>query len=96
MSEVISPAEIFGQRLQTALQEGLRKVGIEAEVETEPVPTTLLHRALVVAPQFAQLGFSDRQEVVWRIIKHYFSPDEQLFVSGVRTLTPAEMAGNWD
>jgi hypothetical protein len=83
----------FCERLAQALREGLQKVGIEATVEVEPVRSTLLHRALAVSPQFAELGYMDRQEVVWRIINHYFSPEDKLYVSSVYTMTPDEMEG---
>ena len=96
MSETLAPVENFGERLEEALRDGLRKVGIEAEVETQPVPTTLLHRAIVVSPQFRELGYMDRQEVIWRILDQFFSRDDQLYISSVWTMTPAEMEGNFD
>jgi stress-induced morphogen len=93
MSEVLTAPSSFAQRIEAALLDGLKKVGIEAEVETEPVPTTLLYRVLVTSPQFAELSFLDRQEVAWRIVSHAFSADEKLHISSIWAATPNELQG---
>ena len=93
MAEVAAPPQAFAERLLEALKQGLAKVGISAEIEVEPVPTTLLHRVLVVSPQWGNLSFSDRQEVVWRVLDHAFPRDEHLYVSSIWTMTPDEMEG---
>jgi acid stress-induced BolA-like protein IbaG/YrbA len=93
MSEVVVAPEAFDQRLELALRQGLEQLGIQAEVETEPVRTTRLYRAMVTSPQWEELGYMDRQEVVWRILDRYFTRDEQLHVASVTTLTPDEVEG---
>jgi hypothetical protein len=93
MSEVATATQTFAERLVQALRDGLEKVGIEAEIETEPVRGTLLVRAGVVSPQWEPLTYGDRQEVVWRIADRFFSRDEQLHISSIWTLTPDEMEG---
>jgi len=83
----------LGERLEVALREGLERVGITAKVETERVPDTRLHRALVTSPQWQHLGHMDRLEVVWRIVDHAFTRDEQLYISSIWALTPDEIEG---
>ena len=94
MSEVITTPDTFEGRLRTTLHDGLQAVGIDAAVETEPVPNTLLHRVLVTSGQFEALGYLDRQELVWRIVSQAFPPDERQHISSIWTTTPDELEGN--
>ena len=81
------------RRLVTALQTGLKRAGIRAEIETEPVQGTRLHRVYVVASKFRVLRPSERQDLVWRIAQQVLNPEEQLRVSMIMTLTRQELAG---
>jgi len=63
----VKSAPAFLERLETALVEGLKTSGIAAEVDSEPVPTTKLHRVMVLAPKFRALKHTERQNLVWRI-----------------------------
>lgn len=83
----------FAARLRQVLVDDLKTAGINAEVRTEAVPTTKLHRVLVTARQFKQLPPSERQDLVWRIVGRHFNQEEQLLISMIVTLTPDEMAG---
>jgi len=83
----------FGERLKRALQEGLRVAGIRATVVTEPIPRTKLHRVLVKSAGFGSLAFTERQDLVWRIVDRQFSADEQLRISMILTMTPDEARG---
>ncbi len=58
-----------------------------------PVPTTRLYRVAVLAPKFKELKHSERQNLVWRITERAISPDEQMRISMILTLTPDEMTG---
>jgi hypothetical protein len=80
----------FLTRLKNALVSTLAANGIEADVDSEPVPTTRLYRVAVRAPKFKMLKHSERQNLVWRIADHAISPDEQMRVSMILTLTPDE------
>lgn len=91
MKERKPPA--FVGRLAKALVEGLRAAGIAAEVDSEPVPTTKLHRVIVLAPKFRALKHTERQDLVWRIAERALSPEEQLRISMILTLTPGEADG---
>lgn len=93
MPTVKPAAPSFVQRLSDALVEGLKIAGIEAKVQTEPVPHTRLHRVLVVASKFRQLRPSERQDLVWRIVSQDLSPEEQLRISMILTATPDELVG---
>ncbi len=83
----------FLDRLETARTSSLGKNEITAKVDTEKVPTTKLYRVMVLAPKFKALKHSERQNLVWRIADSALSPDEQLHISMILTLTPDEVKG---
>lgn len=83
----------FLQRLKTALVGALQANGIAAKVDAERVPTTRLYRVMVLAPKFKELKHSERQNLVWRITDHAISPEEQMRISMILTLTPDEARG---
>ena len=93
MAKVKNPPA-FLDRLRVALVTGLKASGIQAEVDSESVPTTKLHRVMVLAPKFKALKHSERQNLVWRIAEQTLAPDEQLKISMILTLTPDEAKGN--
>jgi len=80
----------FVDQLKDALVEGLGNVGIDADVRMEPVPTTRLYRVFVVASNFKPLKHTERQNLVWRMAERVLSPENQLRVSMIVTLTPEE------
>lgn len=92
MAKVKNPPA-FLERLKKALVDGLGAVGIVADVDSEPVPTTKLHRLMVLAPKFKALKHTERQDLVWRIAEQTLSREDQLKVSMILTLTPAEADG---
>jgi len=75
------------------LRTGLAQAGIKARIRIEPVEETSLSRVLVTSEQFCRLDPSERQDLVWRIIGQSFSPEEQLRISMILTLTPDEVNG---
>ena len=79
--------------LTDALEDALRRVGIDGEVSHEPVPQTRLRRFTVIAKKFKGMRPSERQDLVWRIADQVLAPDEQLLVSMILTVTPDELAG---
>ena len=93
MAEVMTRSADFPRRLVEVLRDGLRKVGIDAEVETERVPDLDLHRVLLTAPEFHNLWASERQDLVWRIIGQNFNDDDKMRISIILTLTPDELEG---
>lgn len=93
MANVKKRIPTFLTRLKKALIDDLAAQKIKAEVYTEPVPTTRLHRVTVVAPKFKALKHSERQGLVWRIAEQALSPDEQLRISMILTLTREEAEG---
>lgn len=77
-------------KLMDALRDGLKQAGISALVDCEAIPTTKLHRVVVLAPKFKPLPHSDRQSLVWRIAENTLPFEEQLLISSIYTLTPEE------
>ena len=90
----LKAAPEFVDELKDALVEGLAAVGIAAEVSVEAIPTTRLYRVLVLAPKFKALKHTERQNLVWRIAERALSPDEQMRISMILTLTRDEARGN--
>jgi hypothetical protein len=87
----IKDAPPFLDRLKAALISALAANDISAKVRTERVPTTKLYRVAVLAPKFKEMKHSERQNLVWRIADSALSPDEQLHISMILTLTPDEV-----
>ena len=93
MASVKENAPLFLKRLTKALVDTLNGSGIQARVLTEPVPTTKLYRVAVFSPQFEAMKHSERQSLAWRIAERTLSPDEQLRISMILTLTDEEEKG---
>lgn len=91
MSKLKAPPD-YVNRLKTALVQELQERGIHAEVDSEPVPPTKLHRVFVYAPEFQAMWHSERQDLVWAIAERVLSPEEVLNVSMILTLSPEECA----
>jgi hypothetical protein len=95
MAEVKTKREpAFLQRLASGLIGALKTGGIPAKVDYQPVRTTRLYRVAVLAPKFKQLKSYERQNLVWRIAEKTLTPDEQLRISMILTLTPEEAGDN--
>ncbi|HVS69733.1 MAG TPA: hypothetical protein VHQ47_00590 [Phycisphaerae bacterium] len=92
MAKVKNVPELV-RRAEEGIVEGLRCVGIDATVQHSPVPQTKLYRLGVYAPQFAAMKHSERQSLVWRIVEKVLSPEEQMRISMILTLTPREQKG---
>ena len=92
MAKVKTAPGFVGQ-FKAALADGLKSVGIDAEIEVKPVPRTRLYRVLVLAPKFKALKPSERQNLVWRIADRALSPEDQLRISMILTLTNDEARG---
>ena len=86
----------FVTLLSEALKKGLKNGGIHAEVESEAVPGTKLHRVVVISPNFRSVRQGERQDLVWRIADEALTPEHKLRISMILTLTPAEMSGAID
>jgi stress-induced morphogen len=84
----------FLKKLKTTLTAGLGKAGIELEdYSTEPIKGTKLHRVILIADAFDRMTFSERHDLVWRIVDQAFSPDDQLRISMIAALGAKEAVG---
>jgi stress-induced morphogen len=92
MPKVTLPSYIEG--LERAIVERLKNAGIEAEVHTEPVRLTKMHRLYVVSAQFQHVKYTERQRLVWEITDGVLPPDKRFLVN-IYTLTPDEAEGKW-
>jgi len=79
--------------LGKALRQELSQQGIPADVQIESVPTTKLFRVMITAKKFKHLEHAERQSLVWRIVDRHFTPEQQLQISMIVTLTPQELEG---
>ena len=93
MAKVKNPPP-FIEELRIALIRDLKKAGIKAQIHEEPVPTTKLYRVTILAPQFKAMRHSERQNLVWRIAEKALSPDDQLRISMILTLSNEEANRN--
>jgi hypothetical protein len=74
------------------LEADLKKAGIQADVDTESVRGTRLHRVMVVSPNFRNMRQGERQDLVWRIADNTLTPEQQLRISMIITVTPTELS----
>lgn len=93
MARIKAQPYLSADRIRRVLRTGLNQAGIKAAIKIETVQGTSLSRVLVTSEQFRRLDPSERQDLVWRIIDQSFSPEEQLRISMVLTLTPDEANG---
>jgi hypothetical protein len=84
----------FPDLIKLTIIEGLKSQQIAADVASEPIRTTRLHRFMVTAPKFKKLTPRERQELVWHIIDNTIPKEDQLSISTIRTLTPEELSGD--
>ena len=80
----------FVTKLRKALVDSLMAHGVNAKVSVQAVPTTKLYRVFVRAEQFKHMRHSERQSVVWRIADSALSPEDQMRISMILTLTDDE------
>ena len=88
MAKVKESASSFVERLRDVLFHGLKQAGIPAKIDIQRIPSTRLHRVLVVSRQFERLRPSECQDLVWRIVGQHFDHDDQLRISMIWTLPP--------
>lgn len=86
----------FVTKLVDALSQTLAELGIDAEVDSQAVPGTKLHRIMVVSRKFDKMRYTEAQNVVSRIAESVLTPQEQLRISMILTLTPKELEGEAD
>ncbi len=87
-----SPAYV--RKLTSALKQDLAAGGIDATVEVERISGTRLHRVAVLSRKFKHVRPHERQDIVWRIASRTLTPDEQLRISTILTVTPEEAKGD--
>jgi len=83
----------FLSLLKKTLIETLKSNDIRAKVLSEPVPNTKLYRLTILSPQFKAMRHTERQDLVWRIAERAISPDDQMRISMILTLTDDEAKG---
>ena len=81
------------KRIREILRESLAIGGITAEIESEPVPLTRLHRFWVISEQFRRMRVAERQAYIWQLVRNTLKPEEQLRISMILPLTPEEYEG---
>lgn len=86
------------ERLRTELRGELESLLKEkfpdAQVLLEPIRPATKLSGIVVWNGFAKLDSFDRQSLLWRTIRARFDRDDQIMISGLIALTPAEYAAH--
>ena len=85
-------APAFVKQIETTLADDLRQFDIKARVLWEQVLRTRLFRFYVVSDDFEHMQHSERQEVVWRILRAHFSESQLAYISMVLTATSEEIS----
>jgi stress-induced morphogen len=83
-------------RLAKVLRDGLKAYGIHARVEVQPTTIAETFEVWVISKDFAGNLLSDRDELVWRVMKDQFDAAELMRVLMVSAVTPQEARGEWD
>src|SRR5690349_21798314 len=85
------PRSTLADRVVSALKSGLKTAGFTVTaIQTEPIKGTKLFRVTLIAKGFEKIWHTERQDLVWRILQHVITPEEQLHISMVLTLAPTE------
>ena len=84
-------APAFITRLKRELRLELDELELAPkEVVATRVEGTKLYRVRIIASKFSKLGYSERQDIIWRALKNRFDERTLMQISGIRTLTPSE------
>jgi hypothetical protein len=81
-------------RLREALRKGLHELGFDAEVEFERSDAPGWFRIYVFSNHFERFLESERQDILWRVIKERWDREDQLRVSLTLVFTKREWRGN--
>lgn len=87
MASIRKPPQ-FVKTLADALTRILTKQGLNPRVSFEAVPRTKLYRFVVVSPAFEKMPYSERQEIVWRVVQTMLPVEDQFLVGGISTIEP--------
>jgi hypothetical protein len=90
MPNVKKHIDPFATRVKDLLRKQLKSVGIDAKVTSNALAGTKLYRFLVEAPKFKNLDYSERQAVVWSIVRESVLPKDRVRISMILALTPDE------
>lgn len=80
------------ERLKLALEELLPQLLPGARVEIDPLRRGFKLSGIIVWSGFENLEPIDRQHILWGKLKTHFSREDQLRITMLITLTPAEYA----
>ncbi|MCX7048300.1 MAG: hypothetical protein NTX50_22795 [Candidatus Sumerlaeota bacterium] len=90
----IKPPKIPGyiSQLCHSVQSQLKECKIPAQVKAQKVPSTNLFRLYVMAPKLKKLMYSERQDLIWRMVDKALPKDKQMRISMIRATSPNEFA----
>ena len=80
------------ERIKNALEKWLPQDLPGAQVEIDPLRRGFKISGIVVWPGFDGLEPIDRQHILWDKLRARFSPEDQLRITILISLTPAEYA----
>ncbi len=81
------------ERLRKQLEEWLTSQFPQAEILLDPAQRGRKIGGVLAWEGFAGIEPIDRQELLWRSLRTHFNREDQLLISSLITLTPAEYAG---
>lgn len=83
----------FVNTLIEALSANLNEAGLDSEIQVESVEGTRMYRFFVISDQFGKLNYSERQNLVWRIVDKALPQSDAIKISMIMTLTGEEASG---
>jgi stress-induced morphogen len=84
------------KRLVKVIKDGLKAYDIRAKVEVQPATIAKTFNVWVISKDFEDSLLSDRDALVWRVMKDEFDNAELMRVLMIFAVTPREARGYWD
>jgi stress-induced morphogen len=84
------------ERLVKVIKDGLKAYNIRAKVEVQPTTIANTYDIWVISKDFEGSLLSDRDALVWQIMKEQFDNAELMRVLMIFAITPREARGEWD
>jgi|FaiFalFF_MnMetaG_3_1042247.scaffolds.fasta_scaffold15643_2 hypothetical protein len=96
MAAKTNSLEALRRKVKAALRKGLKAYGIQPKrIIAEPAVNGTKWRFLIISDDFEPWLFSERQDVIWRLLEKSLEADELLKVTMVMALTEKEAKGDF-
>jgi stress-induced morphogen len=94
--KTVTQSDSLEERLVKVIKDGLKAYNIRAKVEVQPTTIANTFDIWVISKDFEGSLLSDRDALVWQIMKEQFDNAELMRVLMIFAITPREARGEWD